>query len=232
MLEELRETVLTDLEQRVERAIDLIEQLKQDKLTLESQISELHEQIQQKDAQIESLETRNAELQYAESELATLRVEREQEREDIDLEKAELRNRIEGVMKLLNGTEDRPETSLEHPAAAEGELTATTSGASFVEDEPTETSGSPVNEESAATPEPSLDPDTAAAEETGATAGEDELTTESSELSFADDESTEPPESQDTDSTAAPESSLDPDTPVTEDVQSETERRTINTPWE
>ena len=47
MLEELRETVLTDLEKRVERAIGMIEQLRQDKFTLESQISELHEQIQQ-----------------------------------------------------------------------------------------------------------------------------------------------------------------------------------------
>ena len=116
MLEDLRETVLTDLEQRVERAVGLIDQLKQDKLTLESQIRELQEQIQVKDEYIESLEKRNAELQYAESELAAIRAQQEQEREDVDLEKAELRDRLEGVMKLLNGAEDSLESSPETAA--------------------------------------------------------------------------------------------------------------------
>ena len=176
MLEELRETVLTDLEQRVERAIDMIQQLRQDKLTLESQISELHEQIQQKDAQIESLENRNAELQYAESELEALQVQREQERDDIDLEKAELRDRLEGVMKLLNGVEDGLETSPEHPTAAEDEPITTAVDESFAEDKSAETSESPVDEES----------------------------------------------------TEAPESSPDADTPVTEDVETETKRHAIN----
>ena len=177
MLEELRETVLTDLEQRVERAIDLIEQLRQDKIALESQIGELNEQIQEKDEYIVSLEKRNAELQYAESELGTLRAQQEQERENINVEKAELRDRLEGVMQLLNGTEDRPETSLEQPSAAEAEST--------------ETSESTVDEGTGEVSESLLGSDAATAEEAEATAGADEPITESPELSFAEDEPTE-----------------------------------------
>ena len=196
MLEELRETVLTDLEKRVERAIDMIEQLRQDKFTLESQISELHEQIQQKDAQIESLENRNAELQYAESELETLRVQREQEREGIDSEKMELRDRIEGVMKLLNGAEDGLGTSPEHPTAGDGEAITTAAGVSFVEDESTETSESAVDEEPTEVPEASMNPDTPAAEEVEPSAGENEPIGESSELTCAGDELTDTHESR------------------------------------
>ena len=325
MLEELRETVLTDLEQRVERAIGLIEQLKQEKLALESQISDLQEQVRVKDEYIESLEKRSAELQYAESELGTIRAQQEQEREDIDIEKAELRDRLEGVMKLLSGAEDTLETALEQPSAAVDESTETSeliedegtdevleslpdsdintaeeaeatagddepiaesSELSFAEDESVEASESIADEESDEVPESPLDPDiamaeeaeptvgddepmaepselsfaadesteasesiadeetdeipdlppvsdAAAAQEIGAIAGADESTAELSDLSFDEDETTQPPLLQDEESSGTSESSPDSDALATEeDAQTETERHAINSPWE
>ena len=205
MLEDLRETVLTDLEQRVARAIGLIDQLKQDKLTLESQIRELQEQIQVKDEYIESLEKRNAELQYAESELAAIRAQQEQEREDVDLEKAELRDRLEGVMRLLNGADDSLESSPEQPPAAADE--------SIEKSETAENDGTDV------VPESVLDSETVAAEDVEASAEADEPIAESSESSFAGDESPVVPESiADEETDEALDSPLNPETAVAEET--------------
>ena len=75
-----------------------------------------------------------------------------------------------------------------------------------------------------------MNPDTPAAEEVGPSAGENEPIAESSELTCAGDELTDTHESPDEESTEAPESPLDPDTPVTEAVETETKRHAINSP--
>jgi FtsZ-binding cell division protein ZapB len=103
MLEDLRENVLGLLEERVERAIHTIRRLREEKLDLESQIVRLHDELNQRETTIEELKSRNAELVSAESELQALREKREQEREEVEREKTEIRERLEGLMGMLNG---------------------------------------------------------------------------------------------------------------------------------
>jgi FtsZ-binding cell division protein ZapB len=110
MLEDLRENVLTLLEERVERAIETINRLREEKLTLESENNQLRNDLDQRDVQIQNLEQRNAELNHFESEILVLRNEREQERLDVDKEKAEVRERLEGLMTMLNNVENRSES--------------------------------------------------------------------------------------------------------------------------
>ncbi len=109
MLEELRDNVLSLLEERVERAINTIQSLREDKLSLESQISQLRDELQQKEEWIQDLENRNQELLHVESDLKQLHEERAQERDEIDREKTEIRERIEGLMTMLNGVNGRQE---------------------------------------------------------------------------------------------------------------------------
>lgn len=72
MLEELQENVITLLEERVESAINTIHRLRQDNLALESEISQLRDDVRQRDVQIQELERRNAELKHVESDLEAL----------------------------------------------------------------------------------------------------------------------------------------------------------------
>ena len=113
MLEDLRENVLTLLEERVERAIETINRLREEKLALESENNQFRNELDQRDVQIQNLEQRNAELNHFESEIMVLRNEREQERLDVDKEKAEVRERLEGLMTMLNNVEDRSESQAE-----------------------------------------------------------------------------------------------------------------------
>jgi FtsZ-binding cell division protein ZapB len=110
MLEDLRENVLTLLEERVERAIETINRLREEKLALESENNQLRNDLDQRDVQIQNLEQRNAELNHFESEILVLRNEREQERLEVDKEKAEVRERLEGLMTMLNNVENRSES--------------------------------------------------------------------------------------------------------------------------
>ncbi len=110
MLEDLRENVLTLLEERVERAIETIKRLREEKLALESENNQLRNELDHRDVQIQNLEQRNAELNHFESEILALRNEREQERLDVDKEKAEVRERLEGLMTMLNNVENRSES--------------------------------------------------------------------------------------------------------------------------
>ena len=112
MLEDLRENVLTLLEERVERAIETIHRLREEKLALESANNQLRDELDHREVQIQNLEQRNAELNHFEAELQVLQNEREQERLDVDKEKAEVRERLEGLMTMLNNVEnkDRAET--------------------------------------------------------------------------------------------------------------------------
>ncbi len=110
MLEDLRENVLTLLEERVERAIETINRLREEKLALESENNQLRNDLDQRDVQIQNLEQRNAELNHFESEILVLQNEREQERLEVDKEKAEVRERLEGLMTMLNNVENRSES--------------------------------------------------------------------------------------------------------------------------
>ena len=117
MLEDLRENVLTLLEERVERAIETINRLRDEKLTLESENNQLRNELDQRDVQIQNLEQRNAELNHFEAEIIALQNEREQERVEVDQEKAEIRERLEGLMTMLNNVESRSETQeAAHPS--------------------------------------------------------------------------------------------------------------------
>lgn len=109
MLEDLRENVLTLLEERVERAIETINRLREEKLALESENNQLRNDLDQRDVQIQNLEQRNAELNHFEAEIAALRNKREQERLEVDKEKAEVRERLEGLMTMLSDVESRSE---------------------------------------------------------------------------------------------------------------------------
>ena len=109
MLEDLRENVLTLLEERVERAIETINRLREERLAFESENNQLRNELDQRDVQIQNLEQRNAELNHLEAEIAVLRNEREQERLEVDKEKAEIRERLEGLMTMLSNVESRSE---------------------------------------------------------------------------------------------------------------------------
>ena len=109
MLEDLRENVLILLEERVERAIETIHRLREEKLALESANNQLRDELDHREVQIQNLEQRNAELNHFEAELQVLQNEREQERLDVDKEKAEVRERLEGLMTMLNNVENRPD---------------------------------------------------------------------------------------------------------------------------
>lgn len=117
MLEDLRDDVLTLLEERVERAIGTINSLRAEKLALESENNQLRNDLDQRDVQIQNLEQRNAELNHFETEITVLRAEREQERLEIDKEKAEVRERLEGLMTMLNNVENRSEGQVESEPA-------------------------------------------------------------------------------------------------------------------
>lgn len=109
MLEDLRENVLTLLEERVRRAIETINRLREERLAFESENNQLRNELDQRDVQIQNLEQRNAELNHLETEITVLRNEREQERLEVDKEKAEIRERLEGLMTMLNNVESRSE---------------------------------------------------------------------------------------------------------------------------
>ena len=113
MLEDLRENVLTLLEERVERAIETINSLREEKLALESENNQLRNDLDQRDVEIQNLEQRNAELNHLEAKITVLRAEREQERLEVDKEKAEVRERLEGLMTMLSNVENRSESQAE-----------------------------------------------------------------------------------------------------------------------
>ena len=120
MLEDLRENVLTLLEERVERAIETINNLREEKVALESENNQLRNDLDQRDVEIHNLEQRNAELTHFESEITMLRAEREQERLEADKEKLEVRERLEGLMTMLNNVENRSESQAEAESSVLG----------------------------------------------------------------------------------------------------------------
>lgn len=134
MLEDLRENVLTLLEERVERAIETINSLREEKLALESENNQLRNDLDQRDVEIQNLEQRNAELNHFEAEITMLRAEREQERLEVDKEKLEVRERLEGLMTMLSNVENRSEGQVE----AESNVLYTSETADNTEESQTE----------------------------------------------------------------------------------------------
>ena len=92
-----------------ESAIETMHRLREEKLALESENNQLRNELDQRDVQIQNLEQRNAELNHFESELQALQGQREQERLEVDKEKTEVRERLEGLMTMLNNVENRSE---------------------------------------------------------------------------------------------------------------------------
>ncbi len=111
MLEELRKNVLSLLEARVEFAIGVIQALRSDKLALESQIAQMRNDLKDQKDRIQELEIRNEGLQCYESELRQMQEEREQEREAVGREKAEIRERVEALMTMLDGINNYQQAS-------------------------------------------------------------------------------------------------------------------------
>ncbi len=138
MLEDLRENVLTLLEERVERAIDTITRLREEKLAFEAENNQLRNELDQRDVQIQNLEQRNAELNHLEADIAVLRNEREQERLEVDKEKAEVRERLEGLMTMLNNVESKSEGQEEVQPSPLGYTPETVDDGTEQQDEETE----------------------------------------------------------------------------------------------
>lgn len=105
------QSIVSLLEERVELAISTVQQLRADKLELEAEIARLNSELLQRDAQIQDLEDRNSDL----------RVELDSERTATSDERAEIRERLEGLMEVLiasdedsENTEDEINFEMEH----------------------------------------------------------------------------------------------------------------------
>lgn len=105
------QSIVSLLEERVELAISTVQQLRADKLELEAEIARLNSDLLQRDAQIQDLEDRNSDL----------RGELDSERTATSDERAEIRERLEGLMDVLiasdedsENTEDEINFEIEH----------------------------------------------------------------------------------------------------------------------
>ena len=90
------QSIVSLLEERVELAISTVQQLRAEKLELETEIVRLNSDLLQRNAQIQDLEGRNSDL-----------------REELDLERAatsdersEIRERLEGLMDVLIASDE------------------------------------------------------------------------------------------------------------------------------
>ena len=106
MAESLEQSIVSLLEDHIERAISTVQELRADKLELEAEIARLNNEVVQRDAQIQRLEEHNRDL---EEELDLERLAIAQERTDV-------RERLEGLMSVLaasNEAETETETGPE-----------------------------------------------------------------------------------------------------------------------
>ncbi len=102
------QSIVSLLEERVELAISTVQQLRTEKLELEAEIARLNSDLLQREAQIQDLEDRNSDL----------REELDAERTATSEERAEIRERLEGLMEVLiasdEGSEDEINFEVEH----------------------------------------------------------------------------------------------------------------------
>jgi len=103
------------LEDRIEKSINLIHRLRQDKSALEEEVNRLQDEIRQRDLKVQEIEAQNDSLKDTEAELYQLKVKQTETQEETEREKKELRSRLEGIMELLDGvnSEDTLEDTLE-----------------------------------------------------------------------------------------------------------------------
>lgn len=91
MAESLEQSIVSLLEEHVELAISTVQELRANKLELEAEIARLNSDVVQRDAQIQELEQRNSDLEE----------ELHLERLAISQERADVRERLEGLMNVL-----------------------------------------------------------------------------------------------------------------------------------
>ena len=118
MTESLEQSIVSLLEEHVELAISTVQELRANKLELEAEIARLNSDVVQRDAQIQELEQRNSDLEE----------ELHLERLAISQERADVRERLEGLMNVLAasneaGTEARTAVETETDTGPEIDFT-------------------------------------------------------------------------------------------------------------
>ena len=98
MSEATEQSIVSLLEERVELAISIVQELRAEKLELEAEIARLNSDLLQRDMQIQDLEDRNSDL----------REELDSERAATSNERSEIRERLEGLMDVLIDSDESP----------------------------------------------------------------------------------------------------------------------------
>lgn len=119
MAESLEQSIVSLLEEHVELAISTVQELRAKKLELEAEIARLNSDVVQRDADIQELEQRNSHLEE----------ELNLERLAIAQERADVRERLEGLMSVLaasNEAATEVKTAVETEADTGTEIDFTT----------------------------------------------------------------------------------------------------------
>jgi predicted nuclease with TOPRIM domain len=119
MAESLDQSIVSLLEEHVELAVSTVQELRANKLELEAEIARLNSDVVQRDAHIQELEQRNSRLEE----------ELHLERLAISQERADVRERLEGLMNVLassNETATETRTAIETEADTGPEIDFTT----------------------------------------------------------------------------------------------------------
>ena len=96
MSDALEQSIVSLLAERVELAISTVQELRAEKLELEAEVARLNNDLLQRDTQIQGLEDRNSDLT----------AELDSERANISNERAEIRERLEGLMDVLVASDE------------------------------------------------------------------------------------------------------------------------------
>ena len=111
MAESLEQSIVSLLEEHVELAISTVQELRTEKLELEAEIARLNSDVVQRDAEIQTLEARNRDLEE----------ELNLERLAISQERADVRERLEGLMNVLAASnEEASDTEAQRNGAGYG----------------------------------------------------------------------------------------------------------------
>jgi predicted nuclease with TOPRIM domain len=111
MAESLEQSIVSLLEDHVELAISTVQELRADKLELEAEIARLNSDVVQRDTEIQRLEARNRDLEE----------ELNLERLAISQERADVRERLEGLMNVLAASnEEASDTDTDEEASDTG----------------------------------------------------------------------------------------------------------------
>ena len=102
MSESFEQSIVSHLEEHVELAISIVQELRAEKLELEAEIVRLNNDVLQRDTKIQELETHNGELT---EELNLERLGTSQER-------SEIKERLEGLMNVLAASNETEEPDI------------------------------------------------------------------------------------------------------------------------